>query len=156
LHTLARGLLEKTAMPVTPQNLATVEAALKAIQKGFDWPYPVCCDWLVGRVEVALKSGVFVNRFWFEDGKYRGPQNHGEKQDLELKRVREECKRFWKKSAAAEEAAPDPDKRPVAPATQWADPNCPDCSGSGIKLTSTGAGYPCPCERGSPQREAAQ
>jgi len=145
-------------MPVLPQNLATVGAAIAAIQKRFDWPYQVCCDWLVDRINTALKSGVPVNRFWFEDGKYAQAQNADELGELQRQRIREMLDRSLetggqldKRPATGPVCSLHPDSGLTNWGTCWEcysekyagprpvqrvepDPHCADCGGSGMKL----------------------
>jgi hypothetical protein len=124
---LVSGVLENAAMPVLPQNLVTVGAAIAAIQKRFDWPYPKCCAWLMERIDTALKSGGTVNRWWFEDGKYAQALNRDERGELDRQRLREGVNKIF-----AQEAQSEAQQTEIRAGTRFADPNCQDCSGNGF------------------------
>jgi hypothetical protein len=71
LHPLkyAAGLMEKIQMPETQSNLRTVAAAIKSLMS--DKSGPAAYEFLLAKVLDAIDQGVTIDKFWFEDCKWR-------------------------------------------------------------------------------------
>ena len=68
---LARGLLERIHLPITPTNITAASAAITAVQlQRGNATAQDSCDWLEWKAVAAQEAGAKVNKFWFEDGSY--------------------------------------------------------------------------------------
>jgi hypothetical protein len=72
LHPLnyAAKLLEEIRFPQTQTNLRTIAEAVKAVMSEGKTGAEAC-DFLIGKAKEAQGDGIELNKFWFEDAKWR-------------------------------------------------------------------------------------
>jgi len=73
---LAMGLLERIELPATKGLMQVVAASIEVVGKSRGLTHAAATDLLLEKARTARRAGVRVDRFWFEDGKYREDE-HG-------------------------------------------------------------------------------
>jgi hypothetical protein len=69
---LAEDLLEDIDLPATAGNVSVVAASITAVAKQFDCSLSDARDWLEAAAGDEMEvGGDDVDRFWFEDAKYK-------------------------------------------------------------------------------------
>jgi hypothetical protein len=72
----ASALLEEFTLASNPGVINSVAGVIQSVAKKRGGSTAAAYDWLLAKAKQAESEGAEVNRFWFEDGKFRdGPQN---------------------------------------------------------------------------------